>query len=886
MILGRENSLRERMFRVILLSAAGISLISIVEGVILNDDKVMEYPMVALILTVIFALLANFKYKRVGLAVWVLGIALVLIVFPAAFYASGGITGGATCWFIMGFVYIFLMFEGWGMVVFFIMAMIVDIGTYIYGYFHPAAIHPLQSKAMMYLDNAFGVIVIGVVIGIIMKFQSRIYEKEREITNQQKEELEETGRARNMFFTKISHEIRTPINTVIGLNEMNMRAQLPDEIIENCNSIHRASSMLLSLVNELLDLSQIETSRMEIFNAEYDTRNLFYNLVDMIQVRVSEKQLKFLVMVDENIPSKLVGDEKRISQVLLNLLTNAVKYTNEGTITLEVRVEKCEGNKIQLVATVADTGIGIRKEDMQYLYDYFHRVDEGQTHKIEGSGLGLSITKQLVELMGGQITVDSIYTKGSNFMVRLEQEIADETPIGQVDFLAKVLRNDQKQRKAYIPSFEAPEARILFVDDSEMNLDVAQKLLRDTKVRVDTAASGAEALQKTMKHFYHIIFLDYMMPELDGVETLQAIRKQENGLCRETPILCLTGNARTESKRREMNYGFDGYLQKPVRGDILEAAILKNIPSEIVEYRREDVEIENPMLQMRQMFHRRKKRVCITTDCICDLNRDMIEKYGIRQIYLYIETEKGRFQDIKEIDCKNMSKYLSSSSSQVTAIAPSVEDYENFFADTLEGAEDVIHLSLAQHTGKSYENAMMAAKGFGHVHVVDSGHISGGLALFVLGLAYMAKNGATCHEILDEVDNLKGNISTGFLLPSANVFYQKGYMNRFAAKISEVFLLHPVLETRGSWLRLVSFRTGNMERARKRYIHSRLRFHRRINTDIIYITHVACSVKEIDFILREIRKNVEFEQVIVERASVSNACNSGIGTIGIAFYKK
>lgn len=882
---GREISLRERVFRAILLAAAGIALLSAVEGLVVHTDRRMMYPMVTLVIAVILAILVNFKLKKFELAAWILGTAIVLVVFPTAFYCSGGIRGGATCWFIMGYVYIFLLFRGRSLVVFFSLALIVDVGTYLNGYFRPELICPLENELSVYLDSAFSVIVTGAVISVVMKFQSRMYEKEREITNRQKEELEEGGRARSMFFTKISHEIRTPINTIIGLNEINMRTRLPDDIMENSSSIQRAGTMLLSLVNELLDLSQIETRHMEIFNAEYDTKKLVYNVVDMIQVRVLEKNLNFYVLVDENTPSRLVGDEKRIFQVLINLLTNAVKYTNEGTITLEVHVEETGENQVEVVANVEDTGIGIRKEDIQTLYDYFHRADERQTHKIEGSGLGLSIVKQLVELMGGQITVDSIYTKGSTFTVRIRQEIADKTPVGQVNFTARPHRGGEAGGN-YIPSFEAPEARVLFVDDSDMNLEVAKKLLKDTKVRVDTAASGEEALQKTMKHFYHIIFLDYMMPELDGVETLQAIRKQESGLCMESPVFCLTGNTLTESGKREMNYVFDGYLQKPVRGAALEEAILGNLPSDIVEYRRDESEDESPMFQVQQMFHRHKRRVCVTTECICDLNREMVEKYGIRQVYPYIETERGRFQDIKELDCKNMSQYLSESSSSVTAVALSVEDYENFFADTLEEAEDVIHLSLAQHTGKSYENAVLAAKGFDHVHVVDSGHLSGGLALVVLAVARMARDGASCHEILDAVENIKGHISTGFLLPSAKVIRQKGYMDPLTAKLSEVFQLHPAFETKSSWLRFVAFRAGNMERARKRYIHSRFRFRRRINTDILYLTHVACTVKEIDFILREIRRDIEFKQVVVERASVSNACNSGIGTIGIAFYKK
>lgn len=881
--LGNNMELRERIFRLILLVALVMSILGIAEGFVLDDNGVMSIPLAVLFLAVIVSLIATYKFRLIEFSAWVIGIVIILGIFPLVFFTSGGIEGGATSWFMLGIIYVFLMFSGWKMYLLLTISVGVDVATYLYGYFHPEAIHPLASEALVYLDSVFAVIIIGISSGLIMKYQALVYGKEKEITQKQKDELEKVSNSKNIFFAKMSHEIRTPINAIIGLNEMNLRENLSQEAVENCVSIQNASELLLGLVNEVLDLSQIETKRMTIYEEEYSTRELFYNLVDLMQIRMKKKNLDFIVDVDEYMPIMLKGDEKRITQILINILTNAVKYTKEGSVTMVARAEVSENQKTWLVVSVKDTGVGIRKEDMQYLYDYFHRMDEGHNHKVEGSGLGLSITKQLVEMMGGKITVDSIYTKGSTFTVRIEQEIVDEAPIGKVNFLSRARGNDSG---GYQPSFEAPEARILIVDDNSMNLTVAQKLLRDTKVRIDTAESGMEALSKTQKKYYHIIFLDYMMPEFDGMETLRAIRKQENGMCNETPIVCLTGNSRSQAQIINMEYVFDSFLQKPVRGEMFEAEILKFLPGEIVEYRRnpgeEIPEAVNPMFYA----SRRKKKICITTDCICDLPQEYIDKFGIRLIYLYIETENGRFRDTKEIDSNNISRYLTSSSSQVNSISADVSDYEAFFADELTEAEDVIHLSLAQNTGNSYGCALAAAQGFDHVHVFDSGTLSCGLAIMVLFAAKRVQEGADLETISSELEEIKGNISSRFLLPSAQIFYEKGYTNALVAKLCGYFHIHPVLSTRHSKLKIVGIQTGSIESARRRFIAKTLRFKRHINTDIVYITHVACSVKELEFILREIRRHVEFEGVIVERSSVSNACNAGVGTIGIAFYKK
>lgn len=872
-------SLRDRLFRVILLLTSIMSIVSIVECLFLEQGIASSGITILGLLTVVgVSIIATFKYNKMEIAVWLIGFLITLVFFPSVYFTSGGITGGACCWFSMGIFYVFLMFNGWKLYLMLGLNIAVDLGTYVIGYLHPEYIKPLKNHLIASVDSAFAVIVIGIVTGIVMKFQADVFQKERLKTEDQKKKLEQVSEAKNMFFARISHEIRTPINTVIGLNEINLRENISEEIAENCVSIQNASEMLLGLVNELLDLSQIESNRMSIFEKEYETKELIYSAVNMVFVRMKQKGLKFYVDVDEMLPSVLFGDSKRIRQILINLLTNAVKYTDKGEVALLVDFENVSEESVKLVVAVSDTGQGIRKENIPYLYDYFHRIDEMRNGKVEGNGLGLSITKQLLELMGGNITVDSIYTKGTTFTISVDQKIVDKNPIGKIDFLSMEKGKNMK----YVPGFRAPEAKILIVDDNEMNLEVEKKLLRDTMVQIHTAVSGSEALELTRQNFYHLIFLDYMMPGLDGTETLQAIRKQENGFCRETPVVCLTGNAYNDGAKQS-GYVFDAFLQKPIRGEQLEAEVLKFLPPTIVEFRKQKLQNEEGVRRWEQ--RKRKKKILITTDCTSDLSQEYIKKYGIKVICGYIETENGRFMDTKEIDSYSLYKYVTNLDNHVTAISASVEEYENFFAEGLMEAEKVIHLSLGKNMGKSYNCAVRAAEGFDHVYVVDSGHVSGGLALMTLYAAKLAKDGEKSEEIIRELEEKKSRIEDRFLLKTTEVFYEKGYTNKAVSYFGKLFQLHPVLQAKGSSLKVVRFQSGNMEHARRRFVIQRMRRRKKISADVLYIAHASCSVKELDAVKREIRKYVEFKKVVVERASVSTACNSGLGTFGISFYR-
>ena len=878
----REIELRERLFRVILLTGLLISVIAILASFKLENVLMNTIPLLVLVGILLVVSVATFKYHKIELSAVLVGVLIICGVFPHMFFISGGISGGATVWFVLGILYIFLMFSGKKLGIFLALVVVSYLFTYILSYMHPEYVVDLTSRAEVYYDSIFAVLAVGIAVGCIMKFQLNVYKEEREVAFRQKEELEELSNSKMNFFSYVSHEIRTPINTIIGLNEMILREDISDEVEEDAKNVRNASKILLSLVNDVLDLTKMENKRMELIPVKYKIRELFSELAGLISVRMKEKNLEFSVDIDANLPSVLYGDEKRLKQVILNLLTNAVKYTEKGSVTLTVQGEVIDDTTLKMEISVSDTGVGIRREDMKELFDTFKRADLKKNRTIEGNGLGLSIVNQLVGLMNGEIKVDSIYGKGSIFTVILEQKILDMMPVGVFDAM---MTNDTGKTEHYRQSFEAPEAKILIVDDDEKNLMVACKLLRATKVSIDTATSGEECLEYTKNTEYHVILLDYRMPEMDGVETLQRIKRQENGLCSKTPVIVLTGDASPEDEQQFLGDGFDGYLAKPVEGKQLEAEILRFLPREVIEYQADSVEQNTtPDLVQRILRHKRKK-IMITSDCASDLPKDLREKYNIHLMYTYIMTEKGSFRDTEEIGTDNFFRYMSEGGKDVYAVGAPVEEYGEFYSKMLLEAENIIHISLSAKVGTGCGNAKEAAKEFYHVHVIDSEFISGGEGLLVLYAAKLAKEGHSVEEICKAVEREKKKVEMRLLLPSINTFYKNGYVSETTAKLCKYFNLYPIVKGKHGKVALAGVEGGKIEHARRHYIKSQLFWKSRIDTDIIYITHTGYTVEEQKEIQREVEKWIPFKRVVMQRCTVSIASNAGMGVVGIAYVK-
>ncbi len=382
--------------------------------------------------------------------------------------------------------------------------------------------------------------------------------------------------AKSSFLANMSHEIRTPINAILGMNEMIIRESSEEPILQYAYDIERACTSLLSIINDVLDFSKIEAGSVEIIDAEYELSSLIHDVTNMIRVKTDEKGLELHIEVDEGLPDRLYGDEARLRQILINLMNNAVKYTNEGSITLRIKGYRTM-EAFRLGCDIIDTGIGIKEEDRDKLFDKFTRLDMEKNRTVEGSGLGLAITYNLLVMMHGNISVDSEYGKGSTFSIVVPQKVVDSKPIGNLENRYKDI-SDSHQK--YKKSFTAESAKILVVDDTPINLTVIKGLLKQTKVSIDTATGGAEALEKIENTTYDLILLDYRMPEIDGSEVLVRMKASKTHVNQKTPIVVLTANAMSGAREKFMSEGFDDYLSKPVSGEKLEATIVKYLPKD------------------------------------------------------------------------------------------------------------------------------------------------------------------------------------------------------------------------------------------------------------------------------------------------------------------
>lgn len=388
-------------------------------------------------------------------------------------------------------------------------------------------------------------------------------------------EAEATEQAKTIFFANMSHEIRTPVNAILGMDEMILREKISEDVEGYAINIRNAGQNLLAIINDILDASKLEAGKLEIVDVDYDLAPLLIDCYNLVVLRAKEKCIEVKISNDATVPGRLRGDEIRVRQIITNLLSNAVKYTGEGYVELSVNWKKLEEDNIYLIITVKDTGVGIEDVDREKMFAAFERLNERENRYVEGAGLGLSITSALVKMMDGTIDVQSTFGEGSVFTVTIPQKIAGVSTLGQ---LAKSIDEKAKNDEQYEEKFRAPESSVLVVDDVQMNLDVFKGLLKRTQIQIDTALSGQEALKLVTKKRYDLIFLDHIMPEMDGIETLKRMRESEN-LNSHTPIIVLTANVGNGYEEEYKQAGFDEYVGKPVKGKVLEELIYKYIQS-------------------------------------------------------------------------------------------------------------------------------------------------------------------------------------------------------------------------------------------------------------------------------------------------------------------
>lgn len=449
-------------------------------------------------------------------------------------------------------------------------AMIISsVAFIIYGVFFTEELLLSVSSIFMYVVYCFCYLVSSINLYIIVKYATQYM-------NGMKEKAEEAERANSskmLFLANMSHEIRTPMNAICGMSELNLHEELSPQVRENTESIQASGKILLSIVNDILDYSKMESGKMEIVPVTYSLSHLINETARMMEIRLTDKQVDLKVKIDSSIPDALIGDEVRIRQILYNIITNAIKFTDTGYILIDVTGDVIDEDNLRLYVTVTDTGIGIRKEDLGKLFTSFQQLDTHKSHAREGTGLGLAISKELCTLMNGSINVESTYGVGSKFSFNILQRISKKSD--------KLIFSETTTESTET-TIQAPEAKVLVVDDNAVNLKVAEGLLsKSFGIKVETCKGGRECLDiLNYKKDFDIIFLDHMMPELDGIETLKQIRNYDDEYMKTVPVVALTANVMSGVREMFINEGFDDYVPKPIDINWVNSVLRKYLPTE------------------------------------------------------------------------------------------------------------------------------------------------------------------------------------------------------------------------------------------------------------------------------------------------------------------
>ncbi len=870
-----DKPLQERVFAVLPLIGLLALFLLIFIGIMVQDDIINT-----ILITICFILFwiivkVSRKKRKIKEGATLIAAILVLVLLPVTFVFGGSIYGGAPEWFILGFAYIGMTMEGKRKYILLGIGAITSGIAYYVAYKFPNLI-PVHTKTAEYADSLISVLLVSAIITAMIMLQNRIFAAENQLIEKQKKEIEALSSTKNEFFSNVSHEIRTPIDSIMGFNELILRSAQDRETLDNAQNIKSASRMLITLINDLLDLSKIESARMEIQPVEYNTVSMISEALNIVWEFAKEKGLEFKVQIEPDVPQRLWGDDIRIEQILLNIIGNAIKYTEKGSVTFKVQCRRHDDRSCDMIFSVTDTGIGIKRERLNQIFDEFVRVGGSETKNEIGTGLGLSIAKQLTEQMNGEIKVNSIYTKGSTFVITIPQGIRKEDSVGIVDI--QTLRSHE-EAAVYRQSFEAPGARILIVDDNSLNRKATVKLLRDTKIIIDQEKSGQGCLERCANTHYDCIFLDQEMPEMDGIECIRQIRSQVGGLSRETPIVVITAFSSPDDRNRFRMAGFDGYLPKPVSGEMLENTLLRLLPAERVHRTSEED-------QGLEVIKKEKEKIpiLITTESACDLPKELLDKMGIPIVHFYIKNKNGSFIDDVEVDTEGILKYMAKDGGyDMSPDTPTVDDFEKFFAEHLVEAENIIHISMSSKASGAFWCSSEAAKAFDNVTIIDSESLSCGMGQLVLEAHRLVEAGASVLECVEKLNIAKKHVHLSYFVNDMEYLIRLGRAKRRVKGIGRIFMLRPSItfkDGRGTLMRML---VGSIEFAKKKYVNAALSNSKEIDKSRVFIIHTGLQVSELEDISRWVQDLVPFEEVIIQKESAAMAAIHGPGAFGISF---
>jgi signal transduction histidine kinase/DNA-binding response OmpR family regulator len=567
----KETELDVVLFKLLGTAGAIISVIGAVQSLFTLADLTGFFINMAAAIGSIALILFVDKtgHYLVGYLITSFGIFIGL--FGMLFFEMGGLYGSMPFFFFFGILFTLFMYKGWLLYVMEAIHIIYYVGLCHLAFFRPEMVQPFETPRAQFVDQITGILVSSFGIGLIFIMYLREYRKQQRMA-------QESSNAKSILLANISHEIRTPINMLLGMNEMILREAENTQILEYSQNVDSAGRQLLFMINQFLDLSRIDMGKEEIFEENFDLKSLVDTLSLYYKKEADNKHIDFVVDTDKELPRFYVGDVRKLDQILMNLLSNAIKYTRDGIVVFSIHKKEETEDSLKIRFEVSDTGIGIKKEDQDKIFESFERSDIVRNRGIEGTGLGLAISGNLARLLGTRIEVKSKYGEGSLFWFDLDLK------------RGKGIEIDTTLNESFI----APDAMILAVDDNNMNLTVLKSLLKRTLIKVDTAQSAGECYELCRERDYDLIFMDYMMPDVDGIEAMEELRTMDNGRMKETPIIVLTADATPERKKLFMDKGFDDYLLKPVDVALLESTLIRHLPEELITKVEKQNQIELP----------------------------------------------------------------------------------------------------------------------------------------------------------------------------------------------------------------------------------------------------------------------------------------------------
>ena len=559
-----------------------------------NYSAGIAYIVLSLLSAVMFAYsLLNIyrrRLERLSIMTYPLVVGGFIFGLTALFFLDGGVGGGVPIFFILAVVITPCFLEIGDALIMLVLEILAYTLNVLFAAYYPDSV---KATLIQQSDLVFPILIVTAALGVLCLFYTYSYRNQQTKLDAAISDANSANEAKSAFLNNMSHEIRTPMSSILGMNEMILREEDRPEIREYALVIQRSGRALLGIINDVLDFSKLQDKKMEIMPVRYDLSSLINDLVNMAAEQAKKKSLTFTVNVDKAIPRILDGDEYHIRQVMMNILNNAIKYTERGGVTVTMGFETIDNYSILLKCAVTDTGIGIKADDLEYIFTPFEHVETSRKFSADGSGLGLPIVQQLLQLMDSELKVESVFHKGSTFSFDVKQGVIKWEPIGDYERAFSMASSHQERK--FMQSFQAPNAKVLVVDDADVNLLVFANLLKKTKIKIDTASSGLEMLQMVRMNHYNMIFLDHRMPGMDGIEAFHEMKKMTDGLNFNTPVVALTANAVLGARQLYIDEGFSDYISKPVDTVRLEQILLEYLPDDLIIRGDDMTEDEKPL---------------------------------------------------------------------------------------------------------------------------------------------------------------------------------------------------------------------------------------------------------------------------------------------------